>query len=142
MKAFRFSTKGQAKNYSVLTIINVLIAVVIFLNIDSLYINRRAAFLIVSLASLFSIILAIKKASKMFEEIILEEHTVTFYFANKMKEKMKTTIADIEVVLNDDFMEIHDSKVNKLIGRAYKNRIEDKSKWQDLVQCFKVKQGI
>ena len=142
MIAFRFSTKGQAKTYTFFTILSAIFAILIFSSLDKLLISSELAYFIVAILSGISAIVSIKKAGKTFEEIILEEHTVTFYFANKMKEKMKTTIADIEVVLNDDFMEIHDSKVNKLIGRAYKNRIEDKSKWQDLVQCFKVKQGI
>lgn len=137
MRAFRFSTKGQAKTYTFFTIISVIIGVFIFSNLDNFTISSSLAYLIVSIISFISIMVSIKKASRTFEEIIIDGNKVSFYFANKLKDKVVIDIDGISSIEKENLIEIRERQTDVFIGRGYKNRIEDKDKWDLLLKCLK-----
>ncbi len=137
MQEFKFSTKGQAKTYGVFTVISAIIAIFVFSNWYGVNISSSVAFLIASIISFISLMMSIKKASKTFEEIIIDGNKVSFYFANKLKDNIIKDIDNISSIEKENHIEIIERHTNVFIGRGYKNRIEDKDKWDLLLKCLK-----
>ena len=132
MKVFKFSKKTQTKLFTGLTLVAVIFSILIFSSIDRLIINQGVALLIVSVFSFVSLLLSIRKASKIFEEIIIHEENIRFYFVNKAKKNLEMKRSEIKVIVHKDIIEIVDLSTNQLIGKAYQNKIEDPDLWERL----------
>lgn len=132
MKVFRFSRKEQVKLFTGLTIVSVIFSIILFASLDHMIINQSIALLIVSIFSFISLQMSIKKASKVFEEIIIHEDNIKFYFVNKAKKSLEKKLSEILVKDNSEYIEIFDVSSNQLIGKAYKNKIEKPDMWPRL----------
>lgn len=137
MQAFKFSNKQQPKTYTIFTIISIIIGIFIFWSLDNLKISSSFAYLIVTIISFISIMMSIKKAGKTFKEIIVDENEVSFYFLNQLKDKRVIDVNKIKLIEKDSFIEIIEKDTRISIGIGYKNRIENKDKWDLLLECLK-----
>ena len=135
MKVFKFSNKQQAKTYTFFTILSVVAGIYIFSSLDKLMISPSVAYLLVAILSFVSIMVSIKKAGKIFEEIIVDEGKVEFSFANKMKDKLRTEVGKIILIESNDKLKVKDKETGVLIGVAFKNRIEAE-KVEELKLCL------
>lgn len=136
MEAFRFSTKGQAKSYIIPTVLSVIIGIFIFLYRHKIKISPSIAYLIAAIISFISLMISIKEASKTFEEIIIDNEKVSFYFSNKLKSKIIIDITEVSLVETESLIKIIEKRRGILIGRVYKNRIENREKLEKLIECF------
>lgn len=133
MKAFRFKNKQQTSSYTIYTLIAVVLSIFILSNMD-IYINKPVAYLLVSVLSSVSLLAAIKKASKEFEEIAFQENNIKFYFQNKMKQPLSFKKLEVSTVILDDTIEFTDIKLDKLIGKAHKIKLEEGYDWNELLK--------
>jgi hypothetical protein len=132
MKAFRFKNKPQTNTYTIYTLIAVALSISIFSGLN-LYINKQVAYLLVTILSSISIYSAIKKAGKEFEEIMIQESDIKFYFQNKMKEPISIPKTKISVKLVSDILEFENKETKKIIGQAHKNKLENEGDWEVLI---------
>lgn len=135
MKAFRFKNKPQTNTYTIYTLIAVALSIVIFSGLD-IYINKQVAYLLVTILSSISLYSAIKKAGKEFEEIMIQENDIKFYFQNKMKEPLTIPRAKVSAIFLEDTIEFSNEELKKIIGRAYKNKLENEEDWESLIASF------
>lgn len=136
MQVFRFFNKQQTKTYMVFTIISIVLSIFIFSNLDSHYINIHLAYLFVVILSFISIMYSIKQASRSFEEIIIEEKSIKFYFFNKMKKPISTFIDELDIQQDNNKITIKNKESKELIGEAFKNRLENIEKWDELINLL------
>ena len=136
MQAFKFSTRGQAKTYTIFTVISVLIGIFVFSDFHDLTISSSVAFLIAIIISFISLMISVKKANKTFEEIIIDEKKVSFYFSNKIKDKIVMDIDTVSLIEKENLIEIIEEKTGVSIGIGYKNRIENSERMEVLINCF------
>ena len=116
MQAFRFSNKQQAKTYTIFTIISIIIGVFIFSSLDRLAISSSFAYLIVTILAFISLMISIKKASRTFAEIIIDENKISFYFANKHKDKIVMDLNKVSLIENEHLIEIREKHTDVSIG--------------------------
>lgn len=135
MKSFKFRIKQEAKTYTIFTFVAIVLSVFIFAGLNT-YIDKYEAYLLVSILSFVSIMVAIRKANFGFKEISIEDETVKFYFLNKNKISLTIPKSSISVIIDENRIEFKFRDTDKLIGRAYKNRIIEPLKWDDLMNCF------
>jgi hypothetical protein len=135
MKAFRFKNKPQTNTYTIYTLIAVALSIFIFSGLD-IYINKQVAYLLVTILSSISIYSAIKKAGKEFEEIMVIENDIKFYFHNKMKEPLIIPKAKVSAIVSEGTIEFSNAESKKIIGTAYKDKLENESDWEGLVIHF------
>ena len=137
MKAFRFKKNNstEIKNYSVAVIFGIVISVFLFSGID-VVINPSILYLIAAIVSLIAIMLAIKKAGKEFEEILIEEEHVTFYFSNKMKDPISVEKQNLITRIDGDKIEFEHKLNGSIIGASNRRNIENSSKWNELLESF------
>ncbi len=135
MKIFKFSNKHQAKTFTFFTVLSVATSIYIFSSLDELMISPSVAYLLVSILSFVSIMFSIRRAGKMFDEIIVDGEKVEFYFANKMKYKLQTEVSKVRLIESNDVIKIEDKLTGKLIGIAHKSSIETE-KIDELLTCF------
>ena len=133
MKSYKFLNKQQAKTYSTFTIISVILAIIIFTNLDTFF-NKSFAYLLVTIISSISIIFSIKQAGKGFTEIIIEDEKIKFFYLNKMKTPLILLKKEVKIDLDNDKIEFYNLVTNNFIGRAYKNRIVESMKWNKLIE--------
>ena len=136
MQAFKFSTRGQAKTYTIFTVISVLIGIFVFSDFHDLTISSSVAFLIAIIISFISLMISVKKANKTFEEIIIDEKKVSFYFSNKIKDKIVMDIDTVSLIEKENLIEIIEEKTGVSIDIGYKNRIENSERMEVLINCF------
>ncbi len=132
MKAFRFSHKPQLKVYILFTILALAFSILIFTKLNQ-YVNIRLLFLFSSIASSISMYITIKKASKEFEEIMILEDEIKFYFQNKMKDPILLSKKNVKVTVLEDKIEFIKIDSSKIIGTAHKNKLENSEEWKKLV---------
>lgn len=132
MKAIRFKNKSQTNTYNRYTIIAVVLSILIFSGLD-VYINKQVAYLLVTILSAFSIYSAIKKASKEFEEIIINESSMKFYFQNKMKEPISISKENIAISIDGEIIKFDNVETKQIIGQANKSKLENDSDWETLL---------
>lgn len=136
MQTFKFSTKEQGRIYSILTTSAITLGIVLLFQWGNLKLDSSLAFMIVSIISFVSLIISLKKASKTFVKISIDANSVNFQFANKMKDNVRTCIKEIELIEKDDEIEIVNKKDGTILGKAYRNRIENKEDWSVLIQSL------
>lgn len=135
-KIFRFKNKQQTNTYTVYTLIGVALSILIFSGLD-VFINKQVAYLLVTILSSISIMSAIRKANNEFEEIIIQENEIKFYFQNKMKEPLTISKMEIFVKVLEDTIELKNKETENTIGKAHKNKLENQYDWDKLTSCFK-----
>ncbi len=136
MKAIRFTNKRQTKSFTIFTAIAIILSILIFSNLD-VYINKQIAYFLITILSFFSILSAVKKAGKEFEEIIIDEENLKFYFQNKMKDSLLVSKSQISItMINDSIIDIKNKTSKKLIGRVNKNNLENITDWDVLLDFF------
>ncbi len=133
MRAFRFKNKPQTNTYTIYTLIAVGLSIFIFSGLD-VYINKQIAYLLVAILSFISIMSAVKKAGKGFEEIIVQENDIKFYFNNKMKEPLLISKTMVSVLFSEDNVEFTNNESKKVIGYAYKSKLENQDDWEELIK--------
>lgn len=136
MKTFRFLHEKYLNSYSIYTLIAVALSIFIFIGLN-IYISKAFAYLLVSILSFCSIMTAVRKASREFEEIVINEGNIKFYFQNKMKEPLSIAKSEISIVIVDDSIVFTNIKSGKLIGKAYKIKLEQGYDWEELLKCIK-----
>lgn len=100
-------------------------------------INRSVAALLIAIFGGISAILTIKRLSKEFEEIIIEEgEKIKLYFFNKAKRPKVTTRAELQVKAGKETLEFREKETEAFIGRVYKNRMEEPERWEELRDSF------
>lgn len=134
MKVFKFLNKKQARTYLIMTCVCVVLTISIFLNLD-IHVNTSDAFLVASILSYISIMIAVKKASTEIEEIIIDNDVAKIYFFNKKKKSLLFPISEISLKINGEKVEFFKS-TDELIGVIYKNRMEQPDQWDDLILIF------
>lgn len=136
MKNFRFRNKPQTKAYTIYTLIAVVLSILIFSGLD-IHISKQMAYLLATTLSFISILSAVKKAGKEFEEIIFQQDDIKFYFYNKMKDPLvipKTKVSAL--ILDGNAIELTNNETQKVIGQAFKNKLENTEDWEDLIKCL------
>ncbi|MCJ0743671.1 hypothetical protein [Pedobacter montanisoli] len=133
MRVFRFK-RIKTGAYTAYTVIAVILSIFIFTGLN-MYINKPIAYLLVSIMSLISILLAVKKAGKEFEEIVIfEDDKLKFYFQNRMREPLIISKSEISLTILEDEVEFKTSNTDKFIGKAYKVNLEADYSWEDFIQ--------
>lgn len=133
MKAYRFKHKSQTQTYSFLTVVAAVLGFFIFMGMEEYNLIKEIAYLIVVALSGVSILSAMKKASKLIEEVMIEEDVYTFYFMNKLKSSVKVPRKDVSVVVDKEFIEFK-YLTGEFIGRAERSALEKSYRWEDLLE--------
>lgn len=136
MKIFKFINKKHGTTNVIFIIAYVIIGYLIFSGVKSNYFNTHVAFLIVAILSFISVIRSVRKASLEFSEILIDDNVAKLYYFKVTKKPSVVKIKDIRIKLNDIKVELFNKTSDILIGRAYKNKIEDTDKWNELIKCF------
>ena len=132
MKVFKFKNKQQTDTYTIYTVIAAVLSIFIFFNLN-IYINKAVAYLLVTIVSSLSILFSMKKASKEFVEISFQENNIKFNFLNKLKEPISVCKSEISAVILDDSIEFTNVPLGKIIGIAYKFKLEEGSDWDEFL---------
>lgn len=135
MKAFRFKNKQQTNTYTIYTLIAAALSIFIFSGLD-IYINKQVAYLLVTILSSISIMSAIRKANKEFEEIMIHENVIKFYFQNKIKEPLIIPKSKVSTLVLNETIEFSNEESKKVIGIAHKSKIESERDWENLIMYF------
>jgi len=133
MNAFRFKNKPQTNTIIIYTSIAGVLSILIFTGFD-IYINKQMAYLLASILSFISVMSAIKKAGKEFEEIIVRENDFKFYFGNKMKEPLLISKTKVSAFLSGNNVKFTNNESKKIIGYAYKSKLENEGDWDELIK--------
>lgn len=136
MQTFKFSTKEQGRIYSILTAAVITLGIILLFQWNNLKLDSSLAFMIVSIISFISLIISLKKASKTFVQISIDANRVNFHFANKMKDNIQICIEEIELIEKNDELEVVNNEDGTILGKAYRNRIENKEDWSVLIQSL------
>jgi|GEM_PF-6268878 len=134
MKVYKFLNKNLANTYVIIACVVTVLSVTMFLNLD-IHINTSYAFLVASILSYISIMIAVKKASTEIEEIIVDNDVAKIYFFNKKKKPQLFSINEISLKINDEKVELL-KPTDELIGVIYKNRLEQPNQWDELICIF------
>lgn len=137
MKSYKFLNKQQAKTYSIFTIISVILAIIIFSNLGT-FLNKSFAYLLLSILSFISIMVSIKQASSQFSEIIIEEEKIKFFYLNKMKAPLVLLKKQVKMDIHSNKIEFQNLITNSSIGRAYRNRLVESDKWDELIEYVNI----
>jgi|GEM_PF-5092762 len=78
----------------------------------------------------------LKQTNKQFSEIIFEDEKIKFFFFNQMKSPLILSKTEVRIDLSNDEIEFTNLITNKYIGNAYKNRIAEPEKWDDLIESI------
>lgn len=134
MMRFRFIPKTQIAIYVTLIIGAVLALIAMFNFNKSYYRYMIYIYSVIAILSYFLIQKSIKEAAKTFREIIVDEDKLSLTFQNKNKKKLEKQKSEVFYTSDEEKLEIWDKSSNELIGRAYKNRIEEKDRWRILIE--------
>ena len=142
MKVYRFKSTVTQTSLAISTAIGVVISFFIFNNTD-IYISKEAAYLVVSLLSLASVWLSIKRAGKEFEEVLIfDNEEVKLFFHNKMKTPITLSKRQIDLIVSEDKVEFFRRNENIFVGRAIKTALEGGYDWSDFLASIGEKPGI
>lgn len=133
MESFKFLKKQQAKTYTIFTVISILLTIFMLSNLET-FVNKEVAYLFVVILSSISMWISIKKASREFEKIIIDDEEIRFFFINKMKAPLILPKNKIKIDIYDSKIEFYNLIKDNLIGRVYKNRIIGIQKWNNLIK--------
>lgn len=134
MEAYRFKNKKnkEVKNYTIAVIAGLIFSILIFSGTD-FSIRPSILYLLAAVVSAIAIIIAIRKSGKEFEEIIIEEGRIKFYFFNKMKDALVIDKKDVSVKVDEEKIEFENKSTGSQIGKSYRNKMEEFERWDDLV---------
>ena len=137
MNTYQFSKKQQTKNLVVYNFINTIASAITFLyfGTDSISDDIFFFYAIITFATL---IIFLKQLNKFFIEISISENTVKFVYANQMKDSITALKDELVLEISDDKISFKQINSEKFIGFAYKNRIIDKKKWDELILEFSI----
>jgi len=135
MKSYKFYNKQDVKMYTIFTILGVILSITIFSNMMDSSLKRSFAYLFVTILSFISIMVSIKQSSKQFSEIVIDDEKIKFYFQNKMKSPLTLPKKEVAIINYDDIVEFRDLS-NNFIGKAYKNKIVESEKWNELCESI------
>lgn len=133
MKIFIFFKKKQPITYYLFTVMGVIIAIIILSYGMDNSLNRTISYSVVSIISFISIMINIKQANKEFIKIEIEDLSIKFTFRNKNKKSLYILKSEISILVYDEKMEFKKDMKGELIGIAYKNRLGEIEKWEDLI---------
>lgn len=137
MNTYQFSKKQQTKNLVVYNFINTIASLITFLyfGTDSISDDIFFFYAIITFATL---IIFLKQLNKFFIEISISENNVKFVYANQMKDSITALKDELIMEISDDKISFKQINSEKFIGFAYKNRIIDKEKWDELILEFSI----
>lgn len=137
MNRYKFKRKSKAVNYSLCTLVAGLLSVFILIGLE-IKMSKEILYLIISILSLRSILVAVKVANKTFNEIVIHDDFVTFHFVNKMKEPLSKLFTEITTQIVNEGIQFTEKESGKLIGYVKQGDMEKPNLWSEILAAFKL----
>ncbi|WP_417601712.1 hypothetical protein [Owenweeksia hongkongensis] len=133
MKVYSFKRKKSLNIFSLLT---VLLGMFIVFGMNQWNIGFSYVYLFVSVFSYIYVRKSAKKARERFEKIVVNEREVTFYFENKLKEKLVMQVSDVCFKNNEEAFEIQSKGDKELVGKGLVSSLTEKELFTELRMQF------